>query len=337
MKKIIKTGVLSYGMSGKLFQCPFLNEHTGFELYAIVERSKKEAHLSYPNIISFDSVDDIFNDPEIELVIVNTPTITHYEFALKAIHANKHVLVEKAFTVTSSQAKKLFKEAKKYKRFVLPYQNRRYDSDYLSAKKVIESGKLGRLVEVHFRYDRYRYGIGPKISKETAIPGSGLLYDLGPHLLDIVISLFGKPLTWSKNLGHFRPKTKVDDYAHIHLIYPNQLQVFITMSMLVTEAQPAFIIHGTKGSFIMDRTDIQEKQLLEGMLPGNPIFGIEATDKYGTLTTVSSEGIKNRHKITSDKSSYTHVFEDVYQTIREGKPYPVSEDEILQQLEILES
>ena len=113
MKKTIKTGVLSYGMSGKLFQCPFLNEHAGFELYAIVERSKKEAHLSYPRIISYNSVDEILTDPEIELVIVNTPTNTHFEFALKAIHANKHVLVEKAFTVTSSQAKKLFREAKK--------------------------------------------------------------------------------------------------------------------------------------------------------------------------------------------------------------------------------
>ena len=193
------------------------------------------------------------------------------------------------------------------------------------------------MVEVHFRYDRYRYGIGPKIVKETKIPGSGLLYDLGPHLLDIVISLFGKPLTWTKNLGHFRPKTKVDDYAHIHLIYPNQLQVFITMSMLVAEAQPAFIIHGTMGSFIMDRTDIQEKQLLEGLLPGDPIFGIEESNKYGTLTIISTDSVKNHHKITSDKSTYMHVFEDVYQTIREGKPYPVTEDQILQQLEIIES
>ncbi len=337
MKKTIKTGVLSYGMSGKLFQCPFLNEHAGFELYAIVERSKKEAHIIYPKIISYISVDEILLDPEVELIIVNTPTNTHFEFALKAIHANKHVLVEKAFTVTSSQAKKLFREAKKNNIFILPYQNRRYDSDFLSVKKVLDSGNLGKLVEVHFRYDRYRYGIGPKVAKETEIPGSGLLYDLGPHLLDMVIALFGKPISWYKSLGYFRPKTKVDDYAQIHLIYPNQLQVFITMSMLVTEAQPSFVLHGTKGSFIRDRSDIQEKQLLEGILPGNPTYGIEDTDKYGTLTTISSDGIKNHQKITSDRSTYIHVFEDVYQTIRAGKPYPVSEEDILKQLEILES
>lgn len=337
MKNTIKTGVLSFGMSGKIFHSPFLKEHDGFELNAVVERTKKEAHLTYPKIKSYQSVDELLANPDIELVVVNTPNATHFEFALKALRANKHTLVEKPFTVTSVQAKQLFQEAKLHDLCIMTYQNRRYDNDFLSIINVLDSGKLGNLVEVHMRFDRYRYNIGPKVAKETPIAGSGLLYDLGPHLLDMAISLFGNPINWTKTLGYFRPNTQVDDYAHIHLSYPKGLQVFITMSMLVVDVQPAFIINGTKGSYIKQRTDIQEKQLLEGMLPANPIYGIEAPDKYGVLTTIVNDGKKIQEKITSVKSSYINVFEDVYQTIREGRPYPVTEEQIIQQLEILES
>lgn len=337
MKNTIKTGVLSFGMSGKIFHSPFLKEHDGFELNAVVERTKKEAHLTYPKIKSYQSVDELLANPDIELVVVNTPNATHFEFALKALRANKHTLVEKPFTITSVQAKQLFQEAKLHNLCIMTYQNRRYDNDFLSIINVLDSGKLGNLVEVHMRFDRYRYNIGPKVAKETPIAGSGLLYDLGPHLLDMAISLFGNPINWTKTLGYFRPNTQVDDYAHIHLSYPKGLQVFITMSMLVVDVQPAFIINGTKGSYIKQRTDIQEKQLLEGMLPANPIYGIEAPDKYGVLTTIVNDGKKIQEKITSVKSSYINVFEDVYQTIREGRPYPVTEEQIIQQLEILES
>lgn len=335
-KGAIKTGVLSFGMSGKVFHCPFINEHRGFELNAVVERSEKKAHLIYPNISSYNSIEELLADSEIELVVVNTPNATHFEFALEAIKAKKHVLMEKPFTINSSEASQLFKEAKKYNCCILPYQNRRYDSDFLSVKNVLDSEKLGKLVEFHLRYDRYKYVIGPKAMKEMPLPGSGLAYDLGPHLLDAVISIFGNPLEWRKSTGHFRPKTQVDDYAHIHLLYPEGMQVFLTMSMLVAEAQPAFIIHGTKGSFVKQRADVQEKQLLEGMAPSSPLYGIEESGKHGVLTSFSHDGIKKHEKITSPKSSYIHVFDDVYNTIREGKPFTVSEKQIIQQLEILE-
>ena len=337
MQKTIKTGILSFGMSGKIFHSPFLQIHNGFELIAVVERSVKTAHLSFPEIKSYDTVDELIADPEIELVVVNTPNATHFEFALKAIQSGKHVLLEKAFTVTSAQARKLFQEANKYNRYILPYQNRRFDSDFMSVKAVIESGKLGRLVEVHIRYDRFRDTIGPKVAKETPVPGSGLMYDLGPHLLDAVISIFGKPLRWTKTLGHFRVNTLVDDYAHFHLEFPEELQVFLTASMLVVDAQPAFVIHGTKGTYVKQRADSQEKQLLDGMSPANPLFGIEEAGKEGLLTTISDNGIKTQEIIPSIKSSYINLFEQVYQTIRHGKPYPIKESQILEQLEILEN
>ncbi|MCK0147367.1 Gfo/Idh/MocA family oxidoreductase [Arenibacter sp. F26102] len=334
--KTINTGILSFGMSGTLFQAPFLNEHPGFQLTAVVERSKKSAHKSYPNIKSYDTVDQLIADKDIDLVVVNTPNPTHFEFALKALKAKKHVLVEKPFCVTSSEAKELFAEAKKVDRIILPYQNRRYDSDFLSVKRVLESGKLGSLVEVHMRYDRYRHHIGPKIAKETPVPGSGLLYDLGPHLLDATIALFGYPLEWSKHTGQFRPKTQVDDYAHIHLLYPKGVQVFITMSMLVVQPQASFVLNGTKGTFVKPRTDIQEQQLLAGMSPGDPLFGIEESDNFGVLTTIVENGEKQIEKIESAKSSYINLFEDVYKSLVDGIPYPITEKDIILQLEILE-
>jgi len=337
MKNKIKAGVLAFGMSGKLFQSPFLNAHDGFSLCAVVERTKKAAYLDYPEIKSYDSVAGLLSDEEIELVIINTPSSTHYDYALKAIKANKHILIEKPFTITTKQAKHLFEEANQYDRKILPFQNRRYDSDFLSVINALNSGKLGKLLEVHFRYDRYKHELGDNTSKESPIPGNGVLYNLGPHLVDAAIALFGNPLHWTKTVAYHRPNTQIDDYFHMHLTYPEGLQVFLTSSLLVADEQEAFILNGSIGSYRKFRTDVQEKQLQAGMSPLDDLFGIEELGKEGILTMISSEGIKSQEKIASIKSSYLNVFDDVYQTIRHGKEYPVTEAQIIQQLKILES
>lgn len=337
MKNKIKTGVLSYGMSGTLFHAPFLETHSGFEFCGVVERTKKNAQSKYPNVTSFDSVNELLADNEIELVVINTPTSTHYEFALKAIGANKHILVEKPFTVTSTEAKHLFEEAKKRDLCIFPFQNRRYDSDFLTVKNIVDSGNLGKLIEVHIRYDRYKNLIGENKSKEAPIPGNGVVYNLGPHLIDAAISLFGLPLDWAKTIGRHRPNTQIDDYFQIHLKYPRGLQVFLISSLLVAEEGPAFVLNGTKGSYKKYRTDVQEKQLQEGLSPDNPLFGIEESGKEGILTTISSDGIKTQEKIAAIQSSYLNVFDAVYQAIIKGEPYPVTEDQIMKQIQILES
>ncbi|GGD18126.1 Gfo/Idh/MocA family oxidoreductase [Hyunsoonleella pacifica] len=335
MNTKIKTGVLSFGMSGSLFHCPFLESHTGFELTAIVERSKKQAHKQYTNIKSYDSFDDLLNDTTIELVVINTPSATHFEFALKAIQHKKHILVEKPLTITAADAKTLYQEAKKRNCLIMPFQNRRYDSDFLSVKGVVESGKLGKLIEVHFRYDRYKYALGANLNKELPIPGNGVLYNLVPHALDAAIALFGIPEAWEKTLHGNRPETQIDDYAHIHLKYPSGLQVFLTASLLVANVQPAFVLHGAKGSYIKERTDVQETQLQAGIKPNNPLFGVEAVGKEGILTTIKDQ-VKTQEKIAPTKSSYLNIFEAVYQTIRNKAPYPVTEIQVVKQIEILE-
>lgn len=323
-------------MSGKVFHAPFLNLHPGFDLTAVVERSEKKAMHFYPDIRSYDSVDGLLTDAEIELVVVTTPTSTHFDFALKALQSGKHVLLEKAFAITSEQAEILFKEACDRNLRILPYQNRRFDTDFLSVRDVLASGKLGKLVEVHVRFDRYRPEIGPKAFKETPIPGSGLMYDLGPHLLDQVLSTFGMPLRYSKTLGNNREKTQVDDFFHFHLEYPDGLQVFVTANMLVVDVQPAYVLHGSRGSYVKHRSDVQESQLVGGMTPDNPLYGWEEAGSEGMLSTISTNGKVIRQQTELTQSSYMGIFDAVYRSIRFGEAYLVTEAQVVEQLRILE-
>ncbi len=337
MNRKINTGLLAYGMSGKVFHAPFVSTHPGFNLHGIVERNQKTAQQEYPDIISYNSVDDLINDDSIDLVVVNTPSFTHYEYAKKALQAGKHILVEKPFTATVTQAKELFELARTMGKKALVYQNRRYDSGFNAVKKVIESGKLGKLVEVHFRYDRYRNEIGPKYFKEEPYAASGLSYDLGPHLIDQTISLFGKPEKYQKILTKHRENTKVDDYFTIQLSYPNELLVFLTASMLVADIQNAFVINGMLGSFCKNHADVQEEQLLKGMKPTDPNYGLENPNDAGRLITVAADGSRNIETIASEKGDYNGIFEAIYQSIVNGASYPITEEDILVQLEILES
>ncbi|HEY1024598.1 MAG TPA: Gfo/Idh/MocA family oxidoreductase [Sphingobacteriaceae bacterium] len=335
MQQPIVTGLLAYGMSGKIFHAPFLSQHEGFVLKAVTERTKKLAMSHYPDITSYDTPDALINAPDIELVVVNTPNHTHAQYAREALKAGKHVLVDKPFATSVAEAKDVFALAKKTGKHVFVYQNRRYSSDFLSLKQVLESGKLGRIIEVHFRFDRFRNFIGPKAFKETPVPGSGIFYDLGAHLIDQAISLFGRPVSAHKTLWSYRENSQVDDYGTIHLIFGNQVNVFITASMLVADPLPGIVVHGTGGSYIKEFCDTQEEQLMAGMLPDDEDFGIEAPGKEGRLTVMNLQGNKQTSLVASVKGRYMDIFDDVYQAVRGGTPFPVSEEEILTQMELL--
>jgi scyllo-inositol 2-dehydrogenase (NADP+) len=338
MASPIATGLLAYGMSGRIFHAPFVALNPGFELRAVVERHEKKASKDYPNIISYNSVDLLLNDPAIELVIVNTPPYTHFELALKALEAHKHVLIEKPMVATSEQARILFDLGRKVGKHVLVYQNRRWDSDFGSMKKIIESGQLGELIEVHFRFDRYKTALSPKIFKEQkSFAASGLVYDLGPHLIDQAISLFGKPLSFKKTTGIYRENSEVPDYFHFHLKYPNHLNVFLTSGLLIAQPTPSFVAHGTLGSYLKNRVDVQEEQLDQYIWPNDPQYGLEPEGEEGLLVTFDTEGKKQTEKISSECGNYMHLFDAVHHAIRDNALYPITEEHIAWQIELLEN
>ena len=190
MSTIIKTGICSYGMSGKLFHGPFIEAHPGFELTAIVERSKNESRKKYPQSKLYRSVEELLADDSIQLIIVNTPVQTHYDYAKEAMLKGKNVIVEKPFTVTSQQAEELTAIAKEQQVLLVVYQNRRYDGDYHAVKEVLAKNLLGEIKEVEIRFDRYRPDLSGKLHKETRIPGAGTTYDLGVYLIDQSLQLF---------------------------------------------------------------------------------------------------------------------------------------------------
>lgn len=337
MQKPIVTALLAYGMSGKLFHAPFIHAHPGFSFKGVLEHRTKKVNADYPEVKSYNALQEVLDDPEIELLIINTPSNTHVDYARQALNAGKDILVEKPFAPTSKEAIEIFDLGRKLGRKVMVYQNRRWSSDFAVTRDTVKSRKLGQVIEMHLRYDRFRAEIGPKAFKETPLPASGIVYDLGAHLLDQTICIFGKPEGFRKVTGVFRKNSQVDDYGHIHLRYPNQLNVFITTGMLVADPQPGIIIHGTKGSFIKSFCDTQEEQLIAGMKPGDADFGEEETGKEGKLTVVNDLGEKNIEYVPSLKGNYMDLFEAVYQTVRNGKEFPVKESEVLIQLEILES
>ena len=332
--KTIKAGVLTFGKSGSAFHTPFLNAHQGFELKAIVERNHKKAQTIYPDIISYDSVEQILNDRSIDLIVVNSPDHLHFEHAKAALLAGKHVLLEKPATIISSEIRELFNLAEAEQRHLLLYQNRRYDTDFLTVKRVIESGRLGKLKEVHFRYDFNLHKDQIAHMPKSEHRGGDIVYGLGPHILDQIISLFGMPLSVVKTTSKTVNPHIIDFFSYVFK-FPEDLTVFASSNLSTADMEPAFKLRGTKGSFIKNRSDIQEDQLLKGTSPKDEFYALE-NQNNGLLTTLDTEGNKIEEFIKTSKSTYMKLFDDVYDQIVYSKDYPVKKEEVIFQIELLE-
>lgn len=266
----INTALCSFGMSGLVFHSPFLKVNPGFIFYGVWERTKNIAAEKYPGVKTYRSLEEMLKDDAVELVIVNTPNASHFEYASKALEAGKHVIVEKPFTISVDEGNKLIELAKKQDKKISVYHNRRFDSDYKTIKKVIEGNLLGELVEVEMHYDRYKEELSPKLHKETPGPGTGSLPDLGSHLIDQALQLFGIPEKIFADIQSLRPISQVDDYFEL-LLYYKKLRVRLKSSYVVREPLPGNILHGLKGSFIKPKTDVQEELLQAGNIPGKVI------------------------------------------------------------------
>lgn len=318
----INTALCSFGMSGWVFHAPFIQVHPGFKLHAVWERSKNLAEQKYPGVITYRTLEEMLADEAVELVVVNTPNYTHYEYAKKALLANKHVIVEKPFTVKSDEALELIALAAQQQKKISVYQNRRYDSDYRTVKKIVDEKWLGEIVEAEFHFDRYKEELSPKVHKEVPGPGTGSLYDLGSHLIDQALQLFGEPEAIFADIAIMRPVSKVDDYFELLLYYPNK-RVRLKSSYQVREALPGYILHGSKGSFIKAKTDVQETDLQAGKTPGTTDWGTEPEPEKGLLHTEKDGKIIKEH-IPSLQGNYLDYYEGIYQSLRNDKPVPVT-------------
>lgn len=331
----INTALCSYGMSGHIFHAPFISINPNFNLYGVFERTKNETQRKYPNVKIFRSLESMLNDENIELVVVNTPNVTHFDFTKKAINAGKHVIVEKPFTATVAQAEEIIQLAKEKNVIISVYQNRRYDSDFKSVQKVLNDGLLGDIVEAEIHYDRYDPVLSYKIHKETPTDAVGSLYDLGSHLIDQALVLFGMPKAVFADLDSFRQNSKVGDYFDLKLFYTSH-RVTLKSSYYVREALPGNVFHGKKGSFIKSKTDVQEKELQVGKMPGTSDWGTESDKDKGLLNTEIGGKIVKEY-IPTLKGNYMEYYDGIYEALRNNKQVPVSAEEGMNVIKIIEA
>ena len=332
---MIRTALTSFGMSGKLFHAPFIDTHPDFYLVGAWERSQKNIQAIYPHTQSFSSYDEILNDSSIHLVIVNTPNDTHYEYTKQALLAGKHVVTEKAFTVTVQQAEELDALAEKLNLKLAVYQNRRYDADFLTIQKLIAEDKIGDFLDIQISFERYRTTLSPKVHKEINTPGAGVLFDLGPHLVDQALLLSGLPKAVFADIRTTRKIGKVDDYFILILYYSNH-RIILSSGMVFMQQLPAYKIYGTKGCFIKYRADVQEDDLLAGKKPGTAQWGEEPKDKWGVLST-DTDGNISAEIIPSLKGNYGIFYEKMAQAIKHHHPLPTSAKEGRDIIRILEA
>jgi predicted dehydrogenase len=278
---------------------------------------------------------ELLSDTSIELIIVNTPNITHFEYARQAILAGKDVIVEKPFTVTVDEAKQLIMLANEKKKLLSVYHNRRFDSDFKTIKKVLNDEILGHINEAEFHFDRFRNELSPKTHKEIAVKGTGALYDLGSHLIDQALQLFGFPEAVFADIRMIRTNSQVDDYFEL-LLYYNNKRVRLKANYLVREPLPGYIIHGSKGSFIKQRTDVQENSLLQNILPGSPGWGVEPGTEKGLLHT-EINGKVVREQVPSLTGNYMEYYNSIYEAVRNNKDAPVAPLDGLQVIRIIEA
>jgi predicted dehydrogenase len=329
----INTALLSFGMSGQIFHAPFLQAHEGFNFYAVWERTKNLAEEKYHSVKTYRALEELLKDEAIELVIVNTPSVTHYEYAKQCLLANKNVIVEKPFTATVEEGEELVELAREKSKILSVYQNRRYDSDYKAIKKVVDEKLLGELIEAEFHYDRFTEQLSYKVHKETPTPGVGIVYDLGAHLIDQALQLFGMPHSVFADIDILRPNSKVDDYFELLMFY-DHFRVRLHSSLLVREQLPAYILNGKKGSFVKAKTDVQEVALQAGKIPNTPDWGTEPENEKGLLHTEINGKIVRQH-FPSLQGNYMEYYDGIYKAMRLQQPLPVTAEEGLNVIRII--
>lgn len=311
MKKI-NVAIASFGYSSRVFHTPFLLTNSNFVVKKVFERSTEKALEYFPQTQIVREFEQLLTD-EIDLVIITTPNQTHYEFAKQALLANKNVLIEKPLVPTAQQALELDQLAKERNLLLTVYQNRRWDSAVATAKLILEQGLIGEPVDCEIRFDRYAKTKNAKQWKETGEQGVGLVYDLGVHLLDQAVYLFGKPNAVFADVRHQHPDALSDDNFTIHLYYPSGLKVSLQATRYAREPNFQFALHGTLGSYLKKNADQQETKLAQGTMPVGDWYA-EPESEWGILHTEQNDDVV-RYAFPNAQTGYQDFYHNLYNAL----------------------
>lgn len=270
---MIKVGIIGYGFVTRTFHLPLIAATEGLRVAAIASSREAVVKADLPELAVYRDPAAMIASDDVDLVVVASPNDSHARWARAALEGGKHVVVEKPFALSLEEARDLLRLAERSDRLLTVFQNRRWDSDFLTVKAVIDSGQLGRVVHFESHFDRFQPDIRDRWWEKPG-PGSGIWYDLAPHLVDQAVHLFGCPDAVEADLCAMRAESAVDDWAHAVLHYPRH-RVVLHASVLVAGGSPRFIVHGEQGSLVKMRLDSQEKQLLQGVVPGSSEWGVD--------------------------------------------------------------
>jgi scyllo-inositol 2-dehydrogenase (NADP+) len=325
----MRTGMVGFGLAGRYFHAPLLRQ-AGFDVCAVVSSRPDEVRTYIPQAQVLGSVEELLECP-VELIVIASPNQLHVPQARAALAANKHVVVDKPVAVTSLEASALAAFARERNRVLAVFQNRRWDSDFLTIRRLLAADQLGPINSYEARWDRFRPQIADRW-RERSEPGAGVLFDLGSHLIDQALQLFGMPDWLQADVFAQRPHSQADDGFDL-LMVKDQIRIRLGVSSLVANNGFRYRIHGSKASFLKSGLDPQEAQSRAGVQPGDPTFGIEPESQWGTLLAPDGQS----ELIAPERGSWIQFYEGVRASIANGAPAPVSGDEGARVIEIIEA
>ncbi|NHZ88049.1 oxidoreductase [Massilia sp. CCM 8733] len=331
----VRVGLIGYGFSGATFQAPLIASTPGMRITRVCSSQGERVLRDFPGAVVVPDPAGLIDSSEVDLVVVATANASHAPLAKQALLAGKHVVVEKPFTITLDDGAELIALADERQLVLSVFHNRRWDSDFLTLRQTIEAGLLGPINTYEAHFDRYRPHVRGRW-REQDLPGSGLLYDLGAHLIDQALVLFGNPDCVNCDMGVQRggaPSTASDDYFHLTMRYGAR-RVILHAASLVLQAGPRFIVHGESGSFIKHGMDPQEAALIRGERPGAPEWGVEAEAQHAQISFVKG-GLTVTGKAASLPGSYQEYYQRVFDAIVNGKSAPVTAREGLAVIKII--
>ena len=332
----IRVGLAGFGMSGRLFHAPFLHADPRFSLRRVYERASELAKEEYPEAEVVHSFEALLTE-DIDLVIITTPNALHVFMAEAALRAGKHVVVEKPIAASREEAEALCRLSREQGVILTVYQNRRLDGGFLTARRLIEEGRLGEVVDYECHFDRFVSGYRTKQWKREGGRGVDLLYDIGVHLIDQAVTLFGLPEAVRGDLRRQRPESPGVDRFTLTLYYP-ELRAVLSAGELSAIEGPHLTVHGRRGSYVKYGRDVQEARLVQGLRPaGDSRWGQEEPERHGTLRTLQEDGAFAETRVPTEIGNYGAFYDNLCQAIREDAPLLVRPEEAAAVLRILEA